>query len=61
MGVKKIHSLDHRDLVSYFINSRIIGRLDADDEIIIMKLRQLTQNLGKGLRTYLGRSAGSFA
>ena len=49
---EEIHRLDHGKLIADSVNSGIIGSINSNKQIIIIKLWQLTQNLGKGRRTY---------
>ena len=53
---KEINRLDHGDVIRHFVDRSIVRRLYTDDQIVIMEFWQLTQNLGKGLRTNLGGS-----
>ena len=53
---KEVYRLDHGNVVCYFINSGVIRSLYSNQQIIILEFWQLTQNLSKGLRTYLSCS-----
>ena len=59
-GGEKVDGLYQCDLVGDFIDCRIIGGLDAYQQPFVIKAGQLTQNLGKGLRTNLRRSSRGF-
>ena len=56
---EKIHSLYHGDFLRHLVDRGIVrGGKPHEKSVILFKFRQLAQNLGKGLRTYLSRSAG---
>jgi hypothetical protein len=55
-GREEVNSLYNTKVITEFINQRIIGSIEADNQVWVIEFWKLSQNIGKDLRSDFGCS-----